>query len=294
MVWVVGFSEIFTFLHWEWTVSSGKVHPIVYYFRIVRVSMNVILSGLFFKMLLNADRFSRMFMVILNSKLLKTSKKQWAVFACLYGSWIVSGLTGSIFGEYVSMYGEGHKITLYRAHVRWGRYSVNFKIKPDFENQGESMSVTQYEEFLALFSFIKTSAKCIQKTLIQSLFGMCCATIWVAASRFIELANKKLIFSCGTKHTFNMEQLRWITNRFQELRELVDTINSEWSQFCLWVLLDIVIWSAADLDFAFHSNDRFHVVKSNQFLLLVGISIVLSAESFRKVLPHTTQHLETI
>lgn len=174
---------------------------------------------------------------------------------------------------------------LYRSYVSQAKFTfflernaTQAKIRPEIN------AISIWEVLLGIIQFFILAAAEMQTRYVTAAFGMCCFTIWVGASNFtrmVALVDDNLKRNQDKReHAVQTDSLFLA---YQQLRELSDSVNSAWQTFCFICIFDIVMWLSTDLDAALTINDVFAKIDIFYCLVYMGVSLALSAESFRQV-----------
>lgn len=156
-------------------------------------------------------------------------------------------------------------------------------------------ALTTTNILVAAFGFVLLVSVVLQNALITSTLGIASFTIWEATSRFIGEAQTSLrplgrrltsIYDAegkSTKHT--VAQLH---EKFSELTNLANSINATWSALIFWVLLDTTVRNSTDLDYTLQIQNYSYKVYTIYGMVYIAMSVILSAESSRKVIAFQT------
>lgn len=123
--------------------------------------------------------------------------------------------------------------------------------------------------------------------LTASALGMASFTIWVATSKFSEEVQNQLLLhqksEVGDKIRKGESTIDQLHHNFNKLVKLVNSINSTWSLLIFWVLVDATAWHSASLDLVIKYEDHLLKIYTIYNLVYIATSLILSAESSRKV-----------
>lgn len=97
----------------------------------------------------------------------------------------------------------------------------------------------------------------------------------------IGVASKNMLKNFGSGHDMSIHQ---ITAAFQALKKLTDSVNSTWDQLCIWFIIDIIVYTAIDLDVTFRFINWIPKLMLGYYIICIVAALFLSAEADRKVL----------
>lgn len=134
------------------------------------------------------------------------------------------------------------------------------------------------DAILATIIFIMASCYQMQRVFITIAFGLCSFTIWVATKDFHN-ALKSLMENSDANSPSKV-----MAEKFGELREVADLTNDIWQSICFWHIMDSILWLSMDLDVTVKTTDLFLKVHISYLLCFSAVTVILSAESDRKVI----------
>lgn len=154
---------------------------------------------------------------------------------------------------------------------------------------------------LVICGYLVNLASELQCCMVSCVLGISATTIWVATSNFFESVQNGSFRKCrkdtsdtfGWTRQFSTAQLH---EKFNELLDLADAINGAWSVMIFWYLLYSAVWFSTNLDRAIKYQSYFLKIYIFYTMGFIAVSVILSAESSRKVKTYwrkPKQHPET-
>lgn len=186
----------------------------------------------------------------------------------------------------VGMFGQSNWTpqVFYRAFLAQGRHELFLNdILPRGNGTSHLSTGSQTADiFIIIFGICMTTIPRMLTLTMTGSLGVTSLTIWVATTNFVSplklggLHEDEQWF--GKK--FAVRQLR---EKYIELWDLANEVNTMWAAFCFHSLLSTCLWLCTDLDAILKSKNYAFKVFNTVLLIYLAGSIVLSAESSRKV-----------
>lgn len=200
--------------------------------------------------------------------------------------WVTLGVIGVVFGHEVIMSSYWTPTNYFRTLVFMARQV--FFLKPTVLNAThyrapELSEFTTTEKICGALQLLLQYAYQMQRVFIVGALGMSAITIWVAASNFAKIAHSEDDGQLSRPRSRNTQSLAEVMEAFREVKRLADSINAVWLPVFVWFILDSLTWWAVDLDFIIRTNDWTGRTYSGYLLIYLATSVILSAESYRKV-----------
>jgi len=206
--------------------------------------------------------------------------QRWVLMIVAQASWVILGTLCPIIGYDVIDSREWSLSFLFRSYVGKARYTFFLHTNITLARIPPEISeISAFEAVLGILQAFVNWMHDSQMFLMTCVFGICPITIWIAVINF-----QNIVQSFGSITGNNLKiSGAFLHDQFSELKGLADAINSVWHLFCFWYALDVMLWMATDLDYAFRTKDWFVKLHIFYFLFFCGTIMILSAESFRMV-----------
>lgn len=141
-------------------------------------------------------------------------------------------------------------------------------------------SIPALEGILAAFESIIVLAKEMRRAFIFTQFVISSTIIWIACKSFIRSIPLPGSYPDEGHPRKTSDNL---VESYQELERISNSINSVWSFMCFWLILDVTLWLATDLDHALKTTDWFVKVHMTYFIVYFGWTFILSANTAREM-----------
>lgn len=318
-VWVLAFVNRFTSLRhiWERVKSQNSVNPTISYFNLAHALIHLILHLTFFWAFhKERHKIIDLLNLISKSRLLDPTSRpnSTLIRRCLMSILIIWSVL--IFAAPILGYGlicsyNWNINHLLNAHVSHARYTFFLTDKNPFNTIDRSALLSHTDKFLcALHIFISVSHIFVI-SFITLVFGNCTAIMWEAASSFKDLVNDLLNKdnmvievkwnecndeNCNQGVTeqhavaqpeserISIDHLTRIRNGLTELENISAHVNGVWNMLIFVYMLDSVAWLSTDLDFGLRTKDWFLKIHKFYYWGYLGLSLLFSGETFRKVI----------
>lgn len=155
-------------------------------------------------------------------------------------------------------------------------------------NKNFEGSISFDNVLLAICGYLINLVSNLQFGLIACVLGTASITIWVATTNFIESVQtgsfrnygKKANEEFGCCRQFSIVQLH---DKFNELLKLVNAVNEAWSFLIFSYLFFSAVWYSTNLDRVIKYQGYFLRIFVISNMVYNTVSVLLSAESSRKV-----------
>ncbi|CAL8132103.1 unnamed protein product [Orchesella dallaii] len=115
-------------------------------------------------------------------------------------------------------------------------------------------------------------------------YGALPATFWSASKRFQSHVSDVCFSREGSTmwdQAYNAVQADLIVKKYEELRNLVASLNSFWSTAALFYVLEMTLTLIRRINLAFSSNNSLHYLFTGNSILFLIVSLVMLAEGHR-------------
>lgn len=153
------------------------------------------------------------------------------------------------------------------------KYNISFNMSSSpltLSFAGSDFNLADTTLVIVQFTMILWSSS--RSSFIAFTFYYCCHTIGKASRN----AYKMFV----SRKESNISQL---TESFQALKKLADSVNSTWDSLCLVYIIDKIVYSAIDLDLTFRFINWVPKLVLGYHILCMLAAIFKSAEGDRKV-----------
>lgn len=140
--------------------------------------------------------------------------------------------------------------------------------------------------FIAAFALATRLSVNMHYTAILSAFGVSAFTMWDIGTNFLELVKARNFVSIddSSNAQFTRESsVKILNERYIQVVDTIQSINSMWSRLCLWFILYSCGWMATGLDTILKTNNYALTVFGVAEMITFLAALVLSAECYRKV-----------
>lgn len=258
-------------------MDPNLIHPTIYYFYFAHSFFCAVRRLVYYKILLEKfTQVGEMLKIIGRCSLLvpaNGTRGASKIVLVTQVIWVLIAFTCAVVGFNLFPTWRWSPSLLFRSLVAQGKFT--FFLAPSNSSLidlPETESIRWDDIILAIGQFAATLTSEIQGYFVVVAFGTSSVTIWLAARNFKERIQKGAY-----------KNLEVITEAFQELSRLSDSINRVWHVVFFALVLDAILWLATDLDRAFRTPDYFVKMHISYWLLYTGVSTVLSAEAARIV-----------
>lgn len=277
-VWFLSIVGRLAVLRHYCSVDTKLIHPTIHYFYLAHSLFCLTRRVLYYKTIMEKfAQIGEMLKIIAHCPLLTAtsgSRGPNKIGVISFGTWILIAFTCPVIGFNMFPSWSWSPQMLLKSLVAHGKYT--FLLAPSnstlIENLSEVHAPRWYDVILVIAQFSAALTSEIQCYFIVSAFGISAKTIWLATRNF-----KERVMMGYYKN------MRTISEAFQELSRLADCINQVWQVVSFALILDDILWLATDLDRAFKTTDyyvKFHIL---YWIVYIGVSSTLSAESARMV-----------
>ncbi|CAL8071253.1 unnamed protein product [Orchesella dallaii] len=274
-VWTLAIINRVTDIRRNW--QDERKHRTIFYFKFTHHQIHTLLNLLFyFTLITKLDKIKEMMEIIGHSKLLHpTPRYRWIICIFCLIIWMVFGFMGPIVGYEVELTRSYNWASpeLFRVYVAQAKYTFFLETNSTLAKLPvESHEMGGTSCFLGILQIFITLAHNLQLSFTICLFTVCSLSLWSASTRFIEeFVGKKFR---------NRDEFY---EGFQELWNVSRAVNSVWSLFCFWYLMDILAWLSTELDTGLMAQDWFVKIHIFYYLTCLGAAVMFSAESYRKM-----------
>lgn len=202
--------------------------------------------------------------------------------------------------EFICSYDWSRK-HVFDAYVVYGRYTFFISGQDPFSYPiMEALSLTTLDKFVGVTQIVATASHLVVSYFCVTLFGTFTIILWEVAKAFQELV-VRLNFDDTSASTNNDVEIgdadgvpernvrlddnsfEMITAGFVELDTVSSCLNRIWDVFNFTYILDIIAWLSTELDKGLQTRDWFARIDKFYFYIYFGITLLLSAETFRMV-----------